>query len=264
MRTRPATRPAKRPNRASALPPASPEFAYFLDFDGTLLEIAARPDRVCADVSLRRLLSDLRRACDGAVALISGRRIVDIDALLDAPGLPVAGMHGLERRDARGRWHCPPAGTIPEALRNRLAALEACYPGLLVEDKGATIAVHYRQRPALASWLHRLLARYLQPLPQLTVLRGKCVLEIRPRGGDKGTAVAAFLDEAPFAGRRPVFIGDDVTDEDGFTQVNRRGGLSIKVGRGRTGAALRLADVAEVRQWLADCRPTAAAPGVPT
>ena len=119
------------------------------------------------------------------------------------------------------------------------------------DNKGLTLALHYRQAPALAAWLHRQLAAWIAEVDDLQLQKGKRVLEIKPAGFDKGSAIAEFMAEAPFQNRVPVFIGDDVTDEHGFARVNLLGGHSIKVGAGRTAARYRLTDVAAVRGWLA-------------
>jgi trehalose 6-phosphate phosphatase len=129
----------------------------------------------------------------------------------------------------------------------------ARHPGLLLEDKGLTLALHYRLAPHLASYVHRLMSRLAKDAHAgLEVQGGKCVAEIKPSGIDKGTAVAEYLSESPFMGRRPVFIGDDLNDEHGFAAVNKLNGISIKVGKGVSCAHFRLPDVATVRRWLAD------------
>ena len=237
--------------RTVALPRAQPGWAYFLDVDGTLIEFADKPGDVHVDDALLGLLARLHHACGGALALVSGRTLADLEQRLGSVRIPVAGQHGLERRDAAGRRHVhatPPAAK--RELRERLDALVARHPGLLLEDKGLTLALHYRQTPSLAAWLHRLLADWVAGNEALQLQKGKWVLEIKPAGFDKGSAIAEFLAEAPFCGRTPVFIGDDVTDESGFARVNLLGGYSIKVGLGRTAARYRLPDVNAVRGWL--------------
>lgn len=225
--------------------------AIFLDLDGTLVDIAEHPERIVVGERLHRILEHLRQACGGAVALVSGRAIASIDRHLGLPALPVAGQHGLERRTAAGTRIELPGRDALLPVRHALDILTERYPGVLVEDKGLTLAVHYRQRPALASWLHRRLRALLDTLPPgLAIQRGKRVVEIKLAGADKGRAITAFLAEAPFQGRRPVFIGDDVTDEAGFLAVNAVGGVSVKVGAGNTAAAYRLADVEGVLDWL--------------
>jgi trehalose 6-phosphate phosphatase len=234
-------------------PPAQPDWAYFLDVDGTLLDLAMTPDAIEVDGALPTLLETLHRQTGGAVALVSGRALDDLDRRIGAPQVPRAGLHGLERRDAAGclwRHAAPPAAM--QAVRDALAPVLARHPGLLLEDKGLTLALHYRRAPALASYVHRLLGRLAAELGDgLQLQRGKRVVEIKPTGGDKGTAVLEYLAELPFLGRRPVFVGDDANDEDAFAAVNGRGGTSVKVGAGRSCARYRLPDVAAVRVWLA-------------
>lgn len=235
-------------------PPASLEWAYFLDVDGTLLDIADRPDAVIVDDALLELISRLHRQSGGAMALVSGRSISDLEGLLSALHLPLAGQHGLERRDTAGRlWMhaAPPAAKC--RIKEALSPVLAQHAGLLLEDKGLTMALHYRQAPQLEYFVQRLMKQLARDADAgLEVQQGKCVAEIKPAGIDKGTAVAEYLAEAPFKGRCAVFIGDDLNDEHGFAEVNRLDGLSIKVGKGPSCARYRLPDVAAVRRWLGE------------
>ena len=227
-------------------------WALFLDVDGTLLEFARRPDAVRVDAGLRCLLTALQRASGGAIALISGRPVAEIEMLFAPLRLPAAGLHGLERRDADGRLHRHefPRRRLRDATR-RLAKLAAAHPGLLVEDKGAGVAVHYRQVPRLAGFALDAVQAELSRLgPAFELQRGKMVLEIKPGGRDKGIAIAEFMSEPPFAGRVPVFIGDDATDEYGFRAVDRLRGRSVKVRAGASAARWRLPNSAGVRSWL--------------
>jgi len=235
-------------------PPPAPcfECAFFLDVDGTLLEIADTPSAVRVDMELLELIGRLFRISGGALALVSGRSISDLEELLGAQRLPLAGQHGLERRDSAGRlWiHAAPPGAKC-MIKEALAPVLTRHPGLLLEDKGLTLALHYRQAPHLAAYAHRLMARLMQEAGgELELQKGKRVIEIKPAGIDKGTAVAEYLTESPFRGRHPVFIGDDLNDEHGFAEVNRMGGISIKVGPGKSCARYRLPHVAAVRHWL--------------
>ncbi len=238
---------------AADLPDAQADWGYFLDFDGTLVEIASHPGGVRTDVRLRALLKQLWQETGGAVALISGRPIAELDALLGLPFLAAAGQHGAERRDGRGSLVVTTA-IEPERLtpaRTELRQLVARYPQLVFEDKGLSLALHYRLAPALAGLAHRTMRSLQASLGSDYMLQpGKRVVELKAAGFDKGSAVRDFLKEPPFAGRRPVFIGDDSTDEHAFALVNRHGGISVKVGRGRTVAACRLPTVEEVRSWL--------------
>lgn len=230
------------------------DWCYFLDVDGTLIEIADSPDGVLVDTALLELIAGLHRATGGAVALISGRALSDLDRRLGNLRLPMAGQHGLERRDVSGRlWMhaAPPAAK--QMIQEALAPVIASHPGLLLEDKGLALALHYRQAPQLAAYARRLMARLARNAgADLEVQYGKCVAEIKPSGVDKGTAVAEYLKESPFRERRPVFIGDDLNDEHGFAEANKRDGITIKVGKGRSCARFRLPDVTAVRFWLED------------
>lgn len=243
----------RRRGRPQPPPPLDPACALFLDIDGTLLELTATPSAVIIDPDVATLLPALHRRLDGACALITGRTITSVDRLFPGLGVPVAGQHGCERRNAAGVvvMHAPASATIAR-LRALLAAFAARHDGLQLEDKGQTLALHYRQAPQLAAHVHRTLKSTLagEDAPGLRLQPGKCLLEVRPGNRDKGTAIADFLAEAPFTGRCPVFVGDDRGDEHGFTLVQDLGGYGVKVGSGRTAARHRLAGVAEVRRWL--------------
>lgn len=235
-------------------PLAQTNWAYFLDVDGTLIAFADSPDAIHVDDVLLGLITRLYVACGGALALVSGRTLADLDARLGGMHIPLAGQHGLEQRDIQGRMrvHADMPSVALGKLKHRLSDLVARHDGLLLEDKGLAIAIHYRQAPQLASYIHRQVKHWLAEsnLP-LQLQKGKYVLELKSAIHDKGTAIAEFMRQMPFFGRLPVFIGDDVTDEHGFEMVNRLGGHSIKVGKGRTCARWRLADVSAVRAWLA-------------
>ena len=241
-----------RRRRGTALPVPQPDWAYFFDIDGTLVDLTDSPGGASVDVRLRQLIAELSRAAGGAVALISGRSIADIDRLVPDTQIPVAGQHGVERRDAAGRIsrHAFPASEL-DWLRHEVAAATAPHRGLVLEDKGLSLALHYRRAPRLGGFVHRL-ARALvtQAGTQYCIQAGKRVVEMKPAGKDKGVAVEEFMREEPFRGRTPVFVGDDVTDEYGFATVNRLQGHSIKVGPGRTAARWHLRDVQAVRAWL--------------
>ena len=226
----------------------------FLDFDGCIVDIAPTPDAVDVPDCLPPLLVALRAALGGAVAIVSGRPIEQIDGFLGTAVPAVAGLHGLERRTADGGIVRPPAASNDlRAARALLQAFAAERPGVLVEDKTHTLALHYRLAPSLRHDCGDVVKAALEGAPPgWQVVEGKCVFEIRPRGPTKGTAIEAFMGEAPFRGRTPVFCGDDVSDEDGFEAVNARGGLSIRVGDGAaTRAAVQVGTVGELRDWLA-------------
>lgn len=226
----------------------------FLDVDGTLLEIAPTPYAVRVDETLHRLLLRAEQALGGALALVSGRPIVDLDSLFAPQRWPAAGLHGLERRDAAGGMHVARPSEDPgfEAARTALGRLVAATPGAILEDKGSTLALHWRAVPAEEAELRRIVHAIAEGLGNgYQVLEGKRVLEIKPAGVTKADAIRAFLYEPPFRGRRPVFVGDDVTDLDGFAAVEDAGGLSIAVGDA-VDAQRRVASPRDVRALLED------------
>lgn len=227
--------------------------ALFLDIDGTLLELAERPDAVRADRAVKELLPALRDTLGGAFALVTGRGISDVDRLFPTLELAVAGQHGAERRDANGtvHLHAPAPGTLAD-LRALFTEFAGKHPGLLLEDKGHSLAIHYRQAPELAGLVRRAIIEGVEATGTTgyELQPGKCLLEIRPEGRDKGAAISDFMAEPPFRGRFPVFVGDDRGDEHGFATVDALGGWSVKVGAGHSRARFRLDDVSAVRQWL--------------
>ena len=243
-----------RPANGARPPAPEPrmDWAWFLDLDGTLLEIASSPSAVRVDPALPALLGALLRRTDGAVALVTGRSIDDAERLLPVGRLVIVGQHGLERRDANGRSAAPVVNAAAlAAIRERLDDVSARHHGLVPEFKGRSVALHYRAAPRLAAYAHRLMRRLRDRYaPDLMLQRGKRVVELRPSGADKGDVIRDILGAPPFAGRLPVFIGDDVTDEAGFRAVNALGGTSIKVGRGPTEARHRLHDVPAVLDFL--------------
>jgi trehalose 6-phosphate phosphatase len=226
-------------------------YCIFLDFDGTLVEIADRPDDVRFDAPSQQLIERLRDKVGRALALVSGRDIRVIDRLLHPLALPVAGVHGLQRRDASGRLHGP---VIDQGLVEAIAAqVETAFhsePGVVIERKAGAVAIHFRLRPDFEDKCHALAGKIVGERPDLQMIAGKMVCEIRLRGNDKGAVIATFLDERPFKGRKPIFVGDDATDEPGFVEVNARGGISIKIGDGPTAARFRAANVLELHNWL--------------
>ena len=238
----------------SPLPRFDPDWALFLDFDGTLAEIADAPERVEVEAELGPSLRALHDALHGAVAIISGRPIAEIDAFLDPLVVPVAGLHGLERRTPGGAIvrQAKMDGTPLEEARRGLDALARSIPGVRIEDKSLTLAVHYRAAPHAAEDCRRAVEEAVRRGGGgLHVLEGRKVFEIKPSGIDKGTAIAEYLAEPPFAGRTAIFVGDDASDEDGFATVNRMGGQSIRVGEGaRTAAQSRVPAVSDVLGWL--------------
>ena len=225
--------------------------AFFFDLDGTLADIKPQPHQVSISVGVRAALHQLAQRNEGAVALISGRSMDELDALAGAGAFPLAGVHGAERRDISGRVHriALPSEMVSELerqLRNALAVL----PGAKLECKGMAFALHYRQAPQHKTAITALAERMVTRWPGLALQPGKCVLELKPKGVSKGEAIRTFMQEAPFINKTPVFLGDDLTDESGFKVVNQMGGYAVKVGQGDTGAKWRLDSVAAVQQWL--------------
>ena len=234
------------------MPPFSRNWAFFLDIDGTLLEIAATPKAVHTAKADCKLVAALYDKTNGALALISGRSLEMIDELFSPMRLPAAGQHGVERRDGRGRVQRPPfsADTLARAAET-IRAFAKRHSGLVFEHKGYSMALHYRLAPRLAAAAHAVVREAARSVGEgVEVQRGKMVAELKPAGHDKGRAIEAFMRERPFAGRVPVFLGDDLTDEHGFRVVDRLGGHSIKVGAGATVARWRLPHPAAARTWL--------------
>lgn len=231
----------------------SKTFAIFLDFDGTLVDLAPRPDAVQVSDTLRTLVASLSEAAGGALAIVTGREIAVIDTFLSPLTLPVAGLHGAERRGSDGRLaRLSPDRPALDTMRERLADFASQHQGVLLEDKGLCLALHTRARPELMPATESVVATALAPFSdRFEILLGKQVAEIRPRGIDKGGAIAAFLAEPPFRGRRPIFVGDDRTDEPGFAAAEAAGGFGIKIGPGETGARYRLGSVNALHGWLA-------------
>ncbi|HEX9808194.1 MAG TPA: trehalose-phosphatase [Alphaproteobacteria bacterium] len=236
-------------------PPPRPrrDWAYFLDLDGTLARIAPTPEAAALDEGMGATLARLVAATGGAVALISGRPLAEVDRLLAPLSLAAAGLHGLERRGASGRTARARAAPAALArLRPALAKFARAHPGCLLEDKGPALALHFRGAPASEAAAEALVDGLLARDGRGLVLqRGKKVLEIRAAGDDKGAAIRRFMAEPPFRGRVPVFAGDDATDEDGFAAVNAMGGVSVRVGASPTTCArFAVASVAALRRWL--------------
>lgn len=267
-RQEPPTHATRRPARREP-PPLRAECALFLDIDGTLLDMAATPDSVRVDQAIAALLPALVYRLGGAAALITGRTIADADKLFAGVGLPVAGQHGLERRGADGVLHTHGEGPPGYGwLHGELVHLVERHDGLWLEDKGATLALHYRQAPGLASYVHRtvraLVATSGAAGADWRLQPGKGIVEIKPAGRDKGAAILDYMAETTFAGRLPVFVGDDQTDESGFAAVALLGGWAVKVGPGLTHAEFRLRDVNAVRRWLAALLRPPSIPGANT
>jgi len=229
------------------------DIALFLDVDGTLLEIEREPGAVHVPERLCRILEDLQGATGGALALVSGRSLDQLDRLFSPLRFSAAGLHGLEHRNLGIKTVRAAADPeVFERARRRLAAFADANEGVLLEDKELTLALHYRNAPEVIDAAIAVAEQAAaESAGALVLLHGKMVCELKPPGIDKGGAIAAFLDEPPFVGRRPVFAGDDVTDEAGFAAINERGGVSIRIGDGRpTAAVFGHDDVAAMLTWL--------------
>lgn len=237
------------PFNQAAIPP---KLAIFTDFDGTLVEIAETPDAVDVPDDLADYLVQTAASFDNALAVITGRVITDIDRFLAPATLPVAGSHGAQRRRADGTYEAPSTEVIlgAERIAAALEPLVAGNPELLLERKDGTVTVHYRQAPHLERLCETAMRDAVADVEGFVVARGKMVFEARRADIDKGEALRAFMQEEPFAGRLPVFIGDDISDEDGFVAAQELGGVGIKIGPGDTNARLRAADVTAVRTLL--------------
>ena len=223
--------------------------AFFFDLDGTLAELQPRPEQVFIPAETLAALECLTR--QHGVAVVSGRPLAEIDGFTAPLHLPAAGVHGAEWRDPQGEVH---RVTLDESLlaqvRERLEAALAPHPDLLLERKSVAFALHYRQAPEKEALVRELAEGIAAEHPEFKLQPGKCVFELKPAAASKGEAIARFLELEPFAGCLPVFLGDDRTDEEGFTVVNARGGLTVKVGEGETVAKTRLPSVEAVALWL--------------
>ena len=232
-------------------PPPALDWCLFLDVDGTLLELTDTPSHTLADPDIKLLLGEVSERLGGAVALVSGRKIETLDALFAPLQLPAAGLHGVERRKAGGAVQG--ASFVDSQLDDARAAIKilvAAHPGTLLEDKDRTIAVHFRLAPQFEETIRRSMIDIAKPLgSNYHIQSGKMLFEIKPRGFNKATALQAFMKEPPFSGRRPVFVGDDLTDQDGFAMVEAHGGMSVGVGD-RVHAQYYLENVVSVRNWL--------------
>lgn len=228
--------------------------ALFLDVDGTLVDFALRPEGVRLLPQVREAIGHIGDRLGGALAVVSGRPLAQLDALFAPLHLPsAAGLHGHEFRsiaDAQAELPADTSGFLHD-LHRRAAHLAAAHPGVLVEDKGVSLALHWRAAPLAAEAVTGFARERIDTLPGYRLQPGDHVIEFVPTGSDKGSAVTRMMARAPFAGRVPVFIGDDLTDEYGFAAVNRAGGWSVLVGaRATSGATYALPDTGAVHAWL--------------
>ncbi len=230
------------------------EYAILLDIDGTLLDLAPTPREVWVPPDLSETLSRLRDKTSGALALVSGRSLNDIDLIFAPEQFPAVGGHGAEMRisiDSEAvATHAPP---MDKELKRRLAAIAKLSPGILLEDKGYSLALHYRLAPHAEKAIYEAVSLIRGELPNapIEVLPGKCVCEIKQSGFDKATGVRELMTHEPFRGRRPLFIGDDVTDESVFVIMPDLAGLAFSVGRRAEGVAGHFDEPRDVRAWLA-------------
>ncbi|WP_243050933.1 trehalose-phosphatase [Dyella sp. RRB7] len=243
---------AQPPLPAPPLPGAEERWALFLDVDGTLLDFADHPDQVSVDTHLRNLLDELYITLDGALAVVSGRSLDDLDDLFGSPSWALVGLHGLELRGTDGRYRGVHIGATRRSLvRDMASTVAAGLPGVTLEDKGMAVALHCRTAPGQFNALRERVEILLPRLPGYEMQQGNLVIELKPEGMDKGKAVASLLSGWPFNGRLPVYVGDDLTDEHGFATANLESGLSVRVGlREPSLARFSLPEPAATRVWL--------------
>jgi trehalose 6-phosphate phosphatase len=224
----------------------------FLDVDGTLLDIARHPAAVNVDPWLARDLHELRRHLAGAMALLSGRPLSQLDSLFAWSQYAAAGLHGTELRVPNGDTRVSTHDTAFAQIRARARALTASVPGVLLEDKRLALALHYRHAPAAHQTAEQIAHELLLKAGRgYAIQRGDHVLELKPADANKGRALASLMSMTPFRGRTPWMLGDDLTDEDAFQRVNALGGVSVIVGARRpTTARHALRAPSEVRAWL--------------
>lgn len=229
------------------------QHALFLDFDGTLADIAPVPSAVKLHTGLVGTLGKLHAALNGALAMVSGRSLPELDRFLAPLVLPAAAEHGMQWRQDHGHFFeidAQPLAAKLKPLQDAAQYLVRNYPSLLLEIKTAGFALHYRMAPALYNLCWQTLAPLVHNTPSLTILRGKYVLEVMPSRVDKGMAIRNFMQRTPFAGRTPIFVGDDLTDEAGFAEVQSHAGHGVKVGAGPSLAHHRCPNPAALRAWL--------------
>ncbi len=228
--------------------------ALFLDVDGTLLDLAARPDEVVTPAGLITTLAQAERKLAGALALISGRSIEDVDHLFAPLRLRVSGVHGAEIRLEPNAPTTPTmVGDLPHSLLAALRLAVDPFPGVFVEDKRFSFTVHYRLSPSAERPLRKIVGQLVESFSTpVEIMDAHYAIEIKSPCFDKGRAISAFLSNSTFRGRMPIFVGDDTTDESGFALVSARGGLAYSVGRPRPGAISAFPGPWAVREWLAE------------
>ncbi|MCB1500040.1 MAG: trehalose-phosphatase [Bauldia sp.] len=249
------TRFASRRDSTHDLPRSPDGWAFFLDIDGTLIDIAPTPDAVVVPPGLPEALAALVVATGGAVAVLTGRDLDTVDRLFAPVRLPAGAVHGSLLRDARGTIIGDPPAAGLSAVRERLAAFVAAHPAALLEDKGTAVAVHFRADPGLGPAAEAAVGEAMAAAGEgLAVQPGKMVFEVRPAGADKGIALDTFMQSADFRGRRPIAVGDDLTDESMFRSALAHAGAAFRVGappEGRSSVAPTAFDSpAAVRSWI--------------
>jgi trehalose 6-phosphate phosphatase len=241
-------------NAKAPLPRPQSDWAWFLDLDGTLLDIALSPTSVTVPAGLVPTLAALRTAAHGALAVVSGRPVQQVREILEPLRPAASGLHGLEMVTPDGLRHgpkkpLPPIGNLRRMLQESVQTM----PGVEFENKGSTVAVHYRQAPQSLPQIRRIVEAAAAKNKGFELLEGKKVFEFHPIGIHKGTAIREFMAIDPFSGRVPMFAGDDKTDEDAFRAVNDMGGVTIQIGEeDHTAAQWQLESPAALRLWLAE------------
>lgn len=238
----------------SAMIPHLDKCALLFDVDGTLIDLAATPDTIDVPQDLLARLEKLLACTSGALALVSGRTIANLDEIMKPLKLPVVGGHGAEMRLlSGGEVQSAIVTPMDRHLKQRFIAISALAPGILVEDKGYSVALHYRLAPQVEQQIYDAVAAIRADLPEapIEVLAGKFVVEIKHEGFSKATAVKELMKLPPFAGRYPIFLGDDVTDESVFGIMPDLKGISYSVGRMAQGVAGHFDSPHDVRVWLA-------------
>jgi len=245
-----STRGTNGPIRERSLPLA--ETSLFLDLDGTIAPLRASPEDVRPDAVLTALLRRARERLAGRLAIVSGRTVESVDAIVEGACTAVAGVHGLQRRTAAGEMLSATAHPRIRHASEMMVAFARGHPGLLVEHKEQGAALHYRGAPSAEAAVMEFVRR-LADAEALAIQPGHMVMELRTPGPDKGAAVSAFMTEVPFRGTVPIYVGDDMTDEPAFAEAAAHGGLGVLVGRERPSAArTRLEAVSDVLDWLAE------------
>ena len=233
------------------LPKDIQQIALFLDVDGTLYDIENSPSLIKPCFRLQKKLHTIRNRLGGALGLISGRSLDDLDRIFDNNKIPLAGNHGAQLRDAlRTNEYQADTGNIKGIAQKVKESLNE-QKDIEIENKGSNLTVHFRNSTIDRKEINKIIMELVKHEPKLTFLKGKEVLEVKPLSHNKGTAISYFMRTKPFIKRRPIFIGDDVSDEDGFETVNKKGGWSVRVGNNkRSKANFFLPNVKSVHEMM--------------